>query len=216
MGMLLTAMEQASFDGPPLHSRLQLLLQRAIATTAGPEDQRRTAEAAMFALAIACGHLRFQEIVSDGIVKSDDVNFGCEEATLAGRDDWRKHFALSAGLQAAGDGPSAFAIGELKELLDAEGGSGFSFDDLAADRAGIRFSQAVLQGDPADWAGFILRLESDAAIFPSVQELPTGLTEEEFLRDIRDVNSPRYKELIEVIDRRLDELPFFRDLVRSK
>ena len=54
---------------------------------------------------------------------------------LAGRQDLAKHFAISAAISAHSGAPLADAIGLYKELEDARGGSGFSFDDLAAEPA---------------------------------------------------------------------------------
>ena len=49
----------------------------------------------------------------------------------------------------ASSGGAAFSAGEYKELLDSNPyGSGFSFDDLAADRAGIRFAARLLAAAP--------------------------------------------------------------------
>jgi hypothetical protein len=56
---------------------------------------------------------------------------------LGGRQDLRLHFIVSLGIKVIADSGISFAAGEFKELLDAlSGGSGFSFADLAADRAG--------------------------------------------------------------------------------
>ena len=57
------------------------------------------------------------------------------------RADWTRHFTLSGGLTVmSAVGPSD-AAGLLKEELDADGGSGFSFGDLMADRAGTTFAE---------------------------------------------------------------------------
>jgi hypothetical protein len=173
------------------------------------KDPRAAAEASVFAIAIACGHPRFQEIVGSVGIEPDSA--GCLGRLLAGRDDWAKHFSLSAGLHAAGDADSAWAIGELKELLDASaGGTGFSFDDLAADRAGILFAQTLLETPPDEWPALADRLHGHESVFPSVRELPTHLSREEFRTAIREVDSAAYRELIAEIDRRIEELPFFR------
>jgi hypothetical protein len=70
-------------------------------------------------------------------------------ASLRGRGDLLQHFAVAATLTAvAGEAP-AWAASLQKETLDAtlkDGGrgSGFSFADLAADRAGIHFAGRIL------------------------------------------------------------------------
>ena len=65
------------------------------------------------------------------------------ELTLNGRHDSAQHFVISAALAAWAGEPVAEAIGLYKELDDARRGSGFSFADLAADRAGTRFGELV-------------------------------------------------------------------------
>ena len=56
----------------------------------------------------------------------------------------RQHSIVSAVLKMAADFGMAFMIGEFKELLDFyKGGSGFSFTDVAADLARIRFAMTL-------------------------------------------------------------------------
>ena len=66
--------------------------------------------------------------------------------TMRARRDAVEHFAMSAALAALLGAPTAEKAGTLKELSDAQGGSGFSFVDISADMAGIAFAQAVLDG----------------------------------------------------------------------
>jgi uncharacterized protein YfiM (DUF2279 family) len=67
--------------------------------------------------------------------------------TLHGRGDLAQHFGVSAAIAAAGGGVLADSIGVFKELDDSRGGSGFSFPDLLADRAGVELSTAALGAD---------------------------------------------------------------------
>ena len=57
------------------------------------------------------------------------------------RIDLAQHFIGSAAITASVNGQIAQVAGEEKELSDAQGGSGFSFIDLAADKAGTRFGE---------------------------------------------------------------------------
>ena len=59
--------------------------------------------------------------------------------TLQGRVDWAQHFIISAALTLVGGDIISDAIGLFKEVEDSRIGSGFSFADLAADKAGTRF-----------------------------------------------------------------------------
>jgi hypothetical protein len=50
--------------------------------------------------------------------------------TLAGREDFALHFLISAAIAVDGTSPLSRAVGIYKEVADARGGSGFSFNDL--------------------------------------------------------------------------------------
>src|SRR5437763_9358129 len=64
---------------------------------------------------------------------------------LAGRGDFPKHFLISAAIAAEAGTPLADAIGVQKEIEDSRGGSGLSFNDIGADRAGTRFGELASQ-----------------------------------------------------------------------
>jgi hypothetical protein len=71
-----------------------------------------------------------------------------EGASLRGREDWGRHYLLSAALSVLKNPLVSDAAGLIKEELDAlSQGSGFSFGDLAADRAGVRFAQAATHSE---------------------------------------------------------------------
>lgn len=93
--------------------------------------------------------------------------------TLRGRRDLTRHFFLSAYLTVAVGAPAAESAGLAKELADSRSQSGFSYQDLAADIAGIRFAQHLLEGS---------LLLSDVAdrrttldLMPEVEDLPEGI-----------------------------------------
>jgi len=131
---------------------------------------------------------------------------------LAGRQDLAKHFAISAAISAHSGAPLADAIGLYKELEDARGGSGFSFDDLAADRAGTRFGELAAGGRGAARALQRRVLAGGAAqgLLPPVADLPGGLQEREFVRRYGGVGAPAYERELERIDGRIDALPLYR------
>lgn len=132
--------------------------------------------------------------------------------TLGGRDDFAKHFLVSAALAAYAGEPLADAIGVYKEVADARGGSGFSFNDIAADRAGSRFGErAVARGTPARrlqaFASGPLR---DRDLIPPTDDLPEFLPEAEFQRRFGGIGAPAYQAMLADIERRVAELPFNR------
>lgn len=59
--------------------------------------------------------------------------------TLERRNDFVKHFMASAAITAYSNTKLSDAIGIYKETADSHIGSGFSFSDIAANRAGARF-----------------------------------------------------------------------------
>ena len=125
---------------------------------------------------------------------------------LAHRHDSAQHFGVSAAVAAWAGEPAADAVGLYKELEDARRGSGFSFADLAADRAGTRFGEAV--------AGGSSRLEAalagpfgEADFMPSLADLPEFLHQPEFSRRVGGPGSPAYRRLADEIERRIAALP---------
>lgn len=132
--------------------------------------------------------------------------------TLSERYDLAQHFSISAALAAAAGTPLANAIGLYKELKDAQGGSGFSFTDLAADRAG------TLLGERAVASGSSARLMQrhladgpvEADFMPPARDLPEGLSEAEFKRRFGGADSASYRELAQQIERRLQGLALYR------
>lgn len=168
-------------------------------------------EAALMAMAIYCGHPKFQNLVGD-VLPPDMLSFktGCFGTRLADRGDLRQHFSISAGLQAASNTGTAFAIGEYKELLDAgEGGSGFSFDDIAADLSGIRFAEFFLNTDPVTAENTLLRIRGEESFFPTVSDLPSFMSEKEFKQRFGTVDSDAYKSMMIQITNRIDRLPVY-------
>ena len=189
-----------------LHFAVERAANRATAETARYEMQT-----ALFATAIQCGHYKLQFLIGD-VVPPDFMKKAppCAYATLAGRRDLRAHFAVSAGLQVASDAGFAFAVGEYKELLDANrGGSGFSFDDIAADRAGIEFAIFLTQSRPADWPAIVAKLAQEADMFPRIDDLPSLMPQSEFEQRFGGVDSPAYRQMLTKIDARITGLPVF-------
>ena len=126
--------------------------------------------------------------------------------TLADRRDTPQHFLVSAALAAEGGGPLADAIGLYKEVADSRGGSGFSFNDLAADRAGTRFGQLAARSPQLLQARLAAPL-TEADLLPMVADLPESLSERAFQRRYGGVGAPAYRQMMADIEARLDRLP---------
>jgi len=129
--------------------------------------------------------------------------------TLAGRPDSPQHFLVSATLAAESGTPLADLIGLYKELSDARSGSGFSFNDMAANRAGTRLG-ALAVGDPARLQQRLAAGLSEADFMPDVSDLPEGMNETEFRRRFGGPGTAAYRRLMDDIEQRLGATPLYR------
>lgn len=132
--------------------------------------------------------------------------------TLSGRHDLAQHFSISAALAAAAGTPLADAIGLYKEVKDSQGGSGFSFTDLAADRAGTMLGErAVSSGNSARAVQRHMAAGPvEADFMPPALDLPEGLSAAEFKRRFGSTDSAPYRELAQQIEKRLQGLVLYR------
>jgi hypothetical protein len=201
----------ASYLGP-----LFLLARERSAT----EDPVRENSAALLALAIYLGDPRFDKLGGLNL-KTELLGRSAygQGVHLGGRQDLRLHFVISAGLKILTDQGISTAIGEFKELLDAgRGGSGFSFVDLAADRAGIRFAEAAT--DPEGGALRLQRLlaanPAELLFFPIVADLPENIPREQFEQLYKGVDGAKYNSMVRDIDRRIDSCPAYGGRLRSR
>lgn len=129
--------------------------------------------------------------------------------TLRERDDLAQHFVISAAVAAAGSVPLAKAVGLEKEIDDSRHGSGFSFVNLAADKAGTRLGELAAR-DPERLANAVAAGLSDAALLPSIDGLPEHMMAEEFQNRFGSPAAPAYRQMTDEIDRRIAALALFR------
>jgi hypothetical protein len=83
------------------------------------------------------------------------------------------------------------------------GGSGFSFNDIAADRAGTRFGQRAVQQAAALAERLATGTLREQDLMPAFDDLPEFLSETAFRQQFGSVGSPAYAEMLERIDRRI-------------
>ena len=129
--------------------------------------------------------------------------------TIHGREDSAQHFMISAALSAWAGEPIADAIGLYKELEDARSGSGFSFADLAADRAGTRFGRMLIERPERIDAVLAAPLNENDLV-PALDDLPEFIHEAEFRRRFGSVDSRAYRKLIDEVERRIDATALYR------
>jgi hypothetical protein len=167
---------------------------------------------ALLALGLFVGDSDLQRAIN-GITRVDHLVGYRNKVVLANRHDLNLHFIYSAILTILSNQGITVSIGEIKEVSDSgAGGSGFSFVDLAADRAGVKFAEfatgsletaRILQQN-------IQQIQTESGVFPGIDVLQEGLTEAQFKQAYQDRASAEYKAVIAEIDRRIAGLEVYR------
>ena len=131
---------------------------------------------------------------------------------LHGREDLGRHFAGSAAIAVLLDRETSESVGRDKEVNDARDVSGFSFSDIAANRAGARFGAlATASAQSArrvqDW---MEQAVSDTDIMPEVRDLPDHLPENELRRRFGEPGEGAYEQVLGEIEARIARVPLYR------
>ena len=130
------------------------------------------------------------------------------QITLLARIDMPQHFLVSAALAAEAGGVFADAVGLYKEVADSQGGSGFNFHDLTADRAGSRFGLQAVRHPQALQARLAAGVREDE-LMPAAADMPEALSAQEFQRRFGGVGGPAYRQVMAEIEARLNRLSLF-------
>lgn len=175
-------------------------------------------EAAIVALGILLGHSRIDHLAGR-VMKVGDWSKAAafQDATLRKRQDWTKHFFVSAALSVLSTQDAGNLVGRFKEELDADGGSGFSFGDLLADRSGTTFAMVATSDDAAARAiqDRLIRGYHVEDFVPLGADLPENLSDAEFNARFGGVGGPAYRRVAEEIERRLSGCAAYRDRTLS-
>jgi hypothetical protein len=128
--------------------------------------------------------------------------------TLDRRSDLAKHFVVSAALAAHAGQPLADAIGVYKEVEDSRSRSGFSFRDIAADRAGSRFGELAAGSEASARRLQAVTSEGpqESTFMPYTADLPESMPQAEFTRRFGGVGGREYERMMREIDRRVAAL----------
>ena len=127
-------------------------------------------------------------------------------AFLYKRIDLAQHFVGSAALTASVNKQVAQVVGEEKELSDAQqGGSGFSFIDLAADKAGMHFGEMATSSpeNARNMQKAMSQIKDYSDFMPDPRDLPEHMDEADFKQRYESVGSPAYQEISQQIDARI-------------
>ena len=209
--------QAAAILPPPGETRFAAAVQLAFAFArgrSGEDSAVRENRAAILALGLVLGTDRL-ETFTGGVtagVDMDALTGAYKHSTMRQRRDWPKHFTVSAALTVLSLDRASDAVGLFKEELDADGGSGFSFGDLLADRAGTTFADRATRDEESARAiqarlarGF--RLDD---YFPSAEGLPEDIQDAELLSRYGGVGGTEYNRIATEIERRIAALPAYQ------
>lgn len=196
-------------SGPlPLPQLLAPLFERAAARASLGDPQADNRALLLVVISYLNGH-RLTDLVPDAATWPRPSR---RSVRLHGRVDLAKHFVGSAALAATGGQAVAQTMGVFKEIDDSRGGSGFSFVDLLADEAGMRFGRRATESRVVARAlqPRAARALADADWMPTPEGLRENMSESEFNRRYGGVDGPGYRQVLADIDRRLDEIVLYR------
>ena len=127
------------------------------------------------------------------------------------RIDLAQHFIGSAAITASMNDQVAKAVGEEKELSDARSGSGFSFVDLAADKAGTRFGEMATSSPESarKLQQKLSEIKDYTDFMPDPSDLPEHMDDTEFKQRFENVDSVTYQTLSKQIDERIIATPIY-------
>lgn len=210
--------EMGSGRSQSLSKYLSPLMGEAAKRSAGGSAMAEN-RAAIWALNIYFSNGGFEALIGKLVSSQRELVRSPPDITLAGRGDLVAHFLTSAAIALASQQGISIAVGEFKELLDSgNGGSGFSFADLAADRAGIQFVSLATasEAQARQLQEQLLINAGEASFFPDISGLAEGLSDNQFRQQYGDVESQRYRQQVELIDQRIARALIYNQPVRKK
>lgn len=182
----------------PLHRLIQPVFALARSRGGDPVSENR---AAITALAAYVSGVSLPKLLKD---QGKHIRRGPSVLPrLHGRWDFSQHYLIAAAVAANGGSRLANALGLAKEEDDARQGSGFSFTDLAADRAAARLGERLIGANALQTQQKLAEADDDTDLMPDFNDLPEFMPNDEFVRRFGGVGSPRYQAVIDEIDRRL-------------
>jgi hypothetical protein len=205
----------SSADLPAGADRFGMFLQAAFALAlarSADHDPLLENRAALFALAILFGHPDLAPFVGDVLDPDLAIQARAMTGTVAlrGRQDWARHFLVSAALVLLSSEASSDRAGLLKEQLDSQaGGSGFSFADKLANFAGNRLALAAIRDEASARAlqAQLARGFDVDAFFPPAAGLAEGVSAIDLQVQYGGLDGAGYRQVMDEIHRRLRALP---------
>ncbi len=165
-------------------------------------------QAAILALGVIVGEETVAKVANRPIDlgRLDEFKALRNRIKLRGRNDLARQFWVSAALTILSDESRSMTVGIGKELMDATpGGSGFSFVDLTADRAGTLFAELATR-DAESAREMQKRIRSGLSSFdlcPDIEGLPEGLSRDQFQTEYGGLGGAKTEEIVKEIQQRL-------------
>jgi hypothetical protein len=158
--------------------------------------------AAFVALSMAVVGDQADSLVRGGAELRQRCGFPQANLLLQGRADLAKHWTFSAALTSVLGSRAAGYLGEWKEVKDSNpNGSGFSFVDLAANRAGVQTALKGLAPLTASVTRARLSGATDDYLLPKLlQEAPEGLSSTSFVDEFGSLDHKQYQKAVHHID----------------
>ena len=180
---------------------LSELLRRTFAESPGNSPERYN-RASFVALSLAVVGDRAERLLPRGAEMRRRCAFPDARVRLQERADLAKHWIFSAALTSVFGAEAAGNLGEWKELDDSlPDGSGFSFVDLAADRAGVQTALLALEPQTARATHRALGRATDDDLLPELLlEGPEGLSDASFIERYGNLEERDYREAVARID----------------
>jgi hypothetical protein len=198
-------------------ARTEAIIREALSGLELPENHRR--RAIVLGLAVAFDqsqHLRKSVLTQRFWLKyeSDAENRARLKVwgnpTMYERADLPQHFFIAGGLVALTTPETAEATSILKEVTDANGGSGFSYVDMGSNLAGIIYATEMIRQREVP-SVFVEGFEIKSLV-PDFSDLAEGVMLTELRADFSLDSESRFRRVIESIRSRVVTLPVYRAL----
>jgi hypothetical protein len=157
---------------------------------------------------VALGHAKLARLTGHPLNGEESENLArlSSRVQVHGRNDLVRHFWVSAAITRLASARVSHIAGVTKEEMDSgAGGSGFSFADLLADRAGVRFAESAT-GSAESAERLQKKIAEDFVstdLIPSIEGLPEGLSQSRFEQEFGGTSGQAYRKWSEDIDHRL-------------
>ncbi len=174
-------------------------------------------KAAILALGVILGEERVANVAGRGINidHRPAIKKLYQRVSIRKRNDLARHFWVSAALTILAGESRSMDVGITKELMDATaGGSGFSFVDLMADRAGTLFATVATRNNRSA-LNLQIRIRQGVETgeyFPEVEGLPEGISRDDFQNQYGGLGGTETNRIVDEIRSRLDSCSLLKSV----